>query len=86
MIQTLATVARNEMVAAGYGRIGLSCDGAFSKARPGQFVMLGFPDSIDPLLRRPFSIHRLIGSAPKEVGLELLYKVVGRTTRRIARL
>jgi len=36
MIQTFATVLRNEMVAAGYGRIGLACDGAFAKARPGQ--------------------------------------------------
>jgi len=86
MIQTFATVLHNEMVAAGYGRIGLACDGAFATSRPGQFVMLGFPDSVDPLLRRPFSIHRLIGPAPEKVGIELLYKVVGRATRRIAGL
>jgi dihydroorotate dehydrogenase electron transfer subunit len=86
MIQTPATVVRNEMVIAGYGRIGLACEAAFIKARPGQFVMLGLPDSIDPLLRRPFSIHRLTGPPPEEVGIELLYKVVGRATRRIARL
>jgi dihydroorotate dehydrogenase electron transfer subunit len=86
MIQTLATVLHNETLAAGYGRIGLGCEAAFAQARPGQFVMLGFPDSVDPLLRRPFSIHRLIGPASETLGIELLYKVVGRTTRRIARL
>lgn len=86
MIQTSATVLRNEMLAPNYGRIGLSCDGPFAHSKPGQFVMLGFPESIDPLLRRPFSIHRLISAGGRFDRIELLYKTVGPATRRLSRL
>jgi len=86
MIQTEATVRHNEMLAPHYGRIGLSCDGHFASSKPGQFVMLGFPYSIDPLLRRPFSIHRLTTADGRFDGIELLYKTVGPATRRLSRL
>lgn len=84
MINTTATVIRNEMVAPSYGRMALAC-GGFGLAKPGQFVMLGFPGSIDPLLRRPFSIHRLTAE-PGRPGLEILYKTIGPATRRMAQL
>ena len=29
-------------------------------AEPGQFVMVRLQDTLDPLLRRPFSIHRVM--------------------------
>jgi len=48
--------------------------------------MLGFPGSIDPLLRRPFSIHRLAVDAGRVIGIELLYKTIGPATRRMAGL
>src|SRR3989338_3773039 len=44
--------------------------------KPGQFVMLHFPNYIDPLLRRPFGVYRII-----DEGIEILYKVVGKGTR-----
>lgn len=84
MINTTATVIRNEMVAPNYGRMALAC-GGFGLSKPGQFVMLGFPGSIDPLLRRPFSIHRLTAE-PGRPGLEILYKTIGPATRRMAQL
>ena len=86
MIQSLTQVLRNEMVAPNYGRIALACGTPFGRSRPGQFVMLGFPGSIEPLLRRPFSIHRLIVEAGQVSGVELLYKTVGPATRRMAAL
>jgi dihydroorotate dehydrogenase electron transfer subunit len=86
MIQTLATVIRNEMLASDYGRLALGCGEGFARATPGQFVMLGFPDAIDPLLRRPFSIHRLLSADAGGPGIELLYKVVGNATRRLSRV
>ena len=43
--------------------------------KPGQFVMLRFPNCIDPLLRRPFGVYRII-----DEGIEILYKVVGKGT------
>ncbi len=45
-------------------------------AKPGQFVMLRFPNCIDPLLRRPFGVYMII-----DEGIEILYKVVGKGTR-----
>jgi len=86
MIQTTATVLQNEILAPNYGRISLACGGFFAGSTPGQFVMLGFPDSINPLLRRPFSIHRLIMADGRCQGIELLYKTVGPATRRLFRL
>jgi dihydroorotate dehydrogenase electron transfer subunit len=86
MIQSLSQVLRNEMVAPNYGRIALACGGPFARSTPGQFVMLGFPGSIDPLLRRPFSIHRLTVDAGRVIGIELLYKTIGPATRRMSGL
>jgi dihydroorotate dehydrogenase electron transfer subunit len=48
------------------------------KARPGQFVHVRIRSGIDPLLRRPFSIHRV----DRDKGeLELLYRVIGQGTQ-----
>jgi dihydroorotate dehydrogenase electron transfer subunit len=46
--------------------------------------MVRFPQQIDPLLPRPFSIHRLIKQAGVTTGLELLYKVVGKGTQALS--
>ncbi|OQX11234.1 MAG: hypothetical protein BWK76_19460 [Desulfobulbaceae bacterium A2] len=48
-------------------------------ARPGQFVMVRVSQGLDPLLRRPLSIHRV-----DRVTVELLFKVVGRGTALLA--
>ena len=54
---------------------------AISKvAHPGQFVMLLVDDSLDPLLRRPFSIHQ----ASSDGNIQILFKVIGHGTRRLA--
>ena len=49
-------------------------------ARPGQFVMASCGPFLDPLLRRPFSIHRRIGPDV----LQLLIRVAGRGTELLA--
>ncbi len=51
-------------------------------ASPGQFAMVKVTDGIDPLLRRPFSIHRLVPGGSGE--FEVLFRVVGEGTRRLA--
>lgn len=48
---------------------------------PGRFVMLSVDDGVDPLLRRPFSIQRVDGDS-----VDVLYRVVGRGTARMAAL
>lgn len=51
-------------------------------ARPGQFVMLRCGNGNDPLLRRPFSIHRISSNGL----LQLLIRVVGKGTNWLAEL
>ena len=67
-----------------YYRIALVCRPEYRLARAGQFVSLRFSDQTSPLLRRPFSIHRLINHHGKITGIEILYKVVGEFTRKLS--
>lgn len=51
--------------------------------RPGQFVMIRLPETVDPLLGRPFAVW----SADKETGhVEVIYLVVGKMTKRLTRV
>jgi dihydroorotate dehydrogenase electron transfer subunit len=85
MIQERVQVRYNTIECSGYYRMGLTCHSDYRRAKPGQFVMLRVVDGMNPLLRRPFSIHRLIRSSAGAVeGLEILYKVVGTGTERLA--
>jgi dihydroorotate dehydrogenase electron transfer subunit len=86
MIQTNAQVLWNKKVAPDHYNIGLTCPDNFASAIPGQFVMLQLADRTDPLLRRPFSIHKLITQPGKLRGFELLYKVVGTATDLMSQL
>lgn len=65
-------------------RIRLNCHRQYSEAVPGQFVMVRLSDRIEPLLPRPFSIHRLIKKKGRATALELLYKVVGKGTHQLS--
>ncbi|MFA4984768.1 MAG: dihydroorotate dehydrogenase electron transfer subunit [Candidatus Omnitrophota bacterium] len=53
---------------------------SISKARAGQFVQIRVSDTLEPFLRRPFSIHRVEGSA-----FEVLYEVLGRASKILSR-
>jgi len=64
----------------------LQCGQPFAAAQPGQFVMLAVGTAAAPLLRRPFSIHRMVPEASGSVMLEILYKVVGEGTEVMARM
>lgn len=86
MYQEIVQVLWNKTIGPGYYRIGMTCDEKYASAQPGQFVMLGLPERLDPLLRRPFSIHRNIQEKGRLRGIELLYKVVGVTTKKMATL
>jgi len=52
-----------------------------AQAQPGQFVMVRPTRFSEPLLPRPFSIHRVQGDQ-----VELLFKTVGQGTRQLAAL
>ena len=84
VIQERVQVVSNTPVGTGYFRIRVSCHDQYAQATPGQFVMVHFIDQIDPLLPRPFSIHRLIKKDGAASGIELLYKVVGKGTHALS--
>jgi len=84
IIQEKVKVLSNTPVGPGYYRIRLSCHRQYTNAVPGQFVMVRLIPQIDPLLPRPFSIHRLIRQDGRVTGLELLFKVVGKGTQALS--
>lgn len=86
MYQKNTKVLWNTHLISAYHRVGIECAGGFAGAMPGQFVLVGFPGQIDPLLRRPFSIHGIIREDGAIRGIEILYKVVGRCTEELSRL
>ncbi|MDH7500819.1 MAG: dihydroorotate dehydrogenase electron transfer subunit [candidate division NC10 bacterium] len=76
-----AEVVANREISASHFRMGLICSGLKADYEPGQFVMVRIGEGCEPLLRRPFSIHWMEGQY-----LELLYRVVGKGTQRMASL
>lgn len=84
MLQEKIKVLWNKELAPFYYKIGLKCNIKYSYAKPGQFIMLRFAEQINPLLRRPFSIHKLISKDEVLEGIEVLYKVVGKGTKKLS--
>lgn len=65
----------NEEIAPSFFHLGIYCPEVTKTAQPGQFVMLKINENLDPLLRRPFSFHRL-----KRNEFEILYEKIGKGT------
>lgn len=86
MIQEKVQILFNKNVGPGYFKIGINCQGEYPRARAGQFVMLRLCDQDEPLLSRPFSIHRLNVRNGKFECIEVLYKVVGKFTKILSGL
>ncbi len=87
----MARIIFNRHISPGYYRMRLYCPGPASRSKPGQFVMVKTGSSIDPLLRRPFAVHRVCGetdSAPAGKAsscIEILYRTVGKGTLLLSR-
>ena len=86
IFQEKARVLNNTRMGQAYGRISLQCSLRYLSAKPGQFVTIHVDKGAGPLLRRPFSIHRLIPQKQDIVWLEILYKIVGPGTEQMAAL
>ncbi|MCL2789519.1 MAG: dihydroorotate dehydrogenase electron transfer subunit [Desulfobulbus sp.] len=78
--QENSIIQKIERLGADFHRLTLHAPRIALAARPGQFVMASCSPLSDPLLRRPFSIHRCIGADV----LQLLIRVVGRGTELLA--
>lgn len=75
--QEEVSLIEQEQVAERTFRLKLRCESIATTARAGQFLMLQVRSGNDPLLKRPFSLHRII---PEERLIEVLYRVVGQGT------
>ena len=83
-LQGRFTVLQNEKLGEGCYRLSARADPIAREAQPGQFLMLRVSENHDPLLRRPFGIHRL--NATESGSVDVLYRVVGKGTRELTRL
>lgn len=70
-----ATVKANEKLTENHFLITLHPLEKIKRPTPGQFFMLSVDDGFDPLLKRPFSVHRLLNP-----DFQLLYRTVGKAT------
>lgn len=69
-------IISNERVAEDIYKMSFSAEKIAKEIQPGQFFQIKCTDSIYPLLRRPFSLHRIDGD-----NIEIFYKVVGKGTK-----
>lgn len=80
--QQKGEIIRSEKLGAGIYRFTVKVPDIAAEARPGQFVMIKVGEGLDPLLRRPFSVHQVI-----EGGLiQILFNVVGKGTAQLSKL
>ena len=85
MILRNAKILFNKPVSVDLYHMGLVCPDIAAKIQPGQFLMVRIQDRLDPLLRRPFAVHRLYPNHPPG-SFEMLYKVVGRGTQLLTNM
>lgn len=77
--QANSKIVSNTKSGAGYFKIVLRFSRMPVMPEPGQFVEVKVADSRDPLLRRPFSVHRMRG-----FNMEILYEVLGKGTQALS--
>ena len=73
-------ISKNQVIAPGYFLMEIESPEIAGEAEPGQFVMIKTRDGLEPLLRRPLSLHRISSTS-----IELLYQVIGKGTRSLSR-
>ncbi|MEW5800638.1 MAG: dihydroorotate dehydrogenase electron transfer subunit [bacterium] len=85
-----AKIIENYRISSYYYRLTLDCAEIAQKAAPGQFVMIRVNHEVEPLLRRPFSIHRQWTSSShrsaQAEGIQILFRIVGKGTAHLASL
>jgi dihydroorotate dehydrogenase electron transfer subunit len=82
-----ALVTENVRLARNTYRIRFSCPAIARRILPGQFIMMRLAEVNDPLLGRPLALYDVVDGAGGEPdGLDIVYLVVGKMTRRLAEL
>ncbi|MBU4590714.1 MAG: dihydroorotate dehydrogenase electron transfer subunit [Candidatus Omnitrophica bacterium] len=70
-----AKILQNKKVCGDYYKMALDAPYIAKNAKPGQFVQVRCSDGTEPLLRRPFSVHKVKGKT-----VEILYEIIGQGT------
>lgn len=81
MLQAKCRVMANSLICGNFYKLVLQNKNIAAKANPGQFINIRVDKGQDLLLRRPLSIH-----LAKDDKLEIIYKVVGRGTEKLAQV
>ena len=76
-----AEVIANVHLSSDYNVLRLAAPDIARAALPGQFVMAKTGDRLEPLLRRPFSVFEILEERGAVIGLSLLSKRIGPSTR-----
>ena len=80
-----ARILSNKKVGNAYYKMAMDTPYIARTAMPGQFVQVRCSESLEPFLRRPFSIHRMKAQGSGLRGIEILYEVVGKGTGILSR-
>jgi len=80
MVQVKTKIIYNKKIRANFFHLAISASGIAKQAAPGQFIEIKVCDGYEPLLRRPFSIHKLSGPE-----VHILYEVLGEGTEVLSR-
>jgi len=89
MPQIDSKIVSNTKISKIYCLLRLEVAAAFKQAQPGQFIHIKINDSGYPLLRRPFSIHRLTPvklKSSQRFYLDVLYELKGQGTQLLSQL
>src|SRR5438105_5061730 len=80
-VDVAAEIISNRPLSADYNVLALSAPAIASAASPGQFVMVKVGATLDPLLRRPFSVFEVLRSSDgTPTGVTILSKRIGPST------
>ncbi len=79
MKQLIACIIENKRIAKDFYKMRLESPYLAKNMKPGQFLEVRCSDGIEPLLRRPFSVHRILKN-----GVEILYEIVGKGTELLS--
>lgn len=72
-----AEILGNERILPDFYKLTLYLPKLAENAKPGQFLMVRVSETLDPFLKRPLSLHRIIREEGK---VELVYQIVGKGT------
>jgi len=80
----IVKILDNAKVSGKYFKLSFSAPAVADDIKPGQFIEVKVSDAIQPLLRKPLSLHRVLNKGKKKA-IEILYEVVGEGTEILSR-